>query len=273
LTSDPNWNRNKLSASFLPACSERHEPATTFYQALLKVNAMSLPSVHDVAPSPKRAAEALSALIESKELDLSGLQRGYLRSRWLEQLLHTEREVRRAKQCYRALRVIMLVGSLLILMLVSIGSEAQPGLVRPGIAHASTIFLSLLVSASVALEFIFNFGERWHRLEHRLGRLHAEGWRFLQLSGHYRHYDNHASAFTAFVNQIEELSQREVEVYNSAVMRERRRDVITQEEARPKKLEPPPPGQEATAAATGAQPLQPTARQNPMTRAASQTRT
>ena len=230
---------------------------------------MSLPAVQQVGPPARRAEEALGALIDAKELELSTLQRGYLRARWLAQVAQLEQEVQRARRRHHALRVVTLIGCLLILMLVSLTGDARLSSGWHAVAQASTIILSLLVSASVALEFIFNFGERWHRLEHQLGRLKAEGWRFLQLSGHYRHYDNHASAFTAFAHQVEELSQREVEVYNSAVIHERRKGALASEGEFAKKLVPSPES-EQLAAATAAPPLHASPR--PVTRAASQTR-
>lgn len=231
---------------------------------------MSLPVVQQVSSAARRT-ESLGALIEAKELELSTLQRGYLRTRWLEQIAFLERELQRARRKHHALRVITLIGCLLILTLVSLETTAQLSPTLSISIHVGTILLSLLVSASVALEFIFNFGARWQRLEQRLERLQTEGWRFLQLSGHYRHYEDHAGAFTAFANHVEELSQREVEVYSATVMRERRRGAPEQELERPKKLAPPE--QEQPAAVTAPPPAHATTtRPNSLARGASQTR-
>lgn len=230
---------------------------------------MSLPVVQQATSPARSTEEALGLLIDARELDLSSLQRGYLRARWLEQVARLEREARRARRRHQALRVVTLAGCLLILTLVSLGGDARLGQGWNVGAHAATILLSLLVSASVALEFIFDFGARWRQLERRQERLQAEGWRFLQLSGHYRHYEDHASAFTAFANQVEELSQREVEIYTSAVTRERRRaGAAEQETDRPKKSAPPE-AMQPPAAATAATPP----RQTSLARGAGQTRT
>ena len=233
---------------------------------------MSLPVVQHAASSGRSTEESLGQLVDARELDLSSLQRGYLRTRWLEQVARLEREARRARRKHHALRVVTFVGCLLILTLVSLEGDARFG---PGWnvgAHAATILLSLLVSASVALEFIFDFGARWRQSERRQERLQAEGWRFLQLSGHYRHYEDHASAFTAFANQVEELSQREVEIYTSAVTRERRRGGAAEQEAEPPKKSAPPEARQPPAAATATTPLPAPSRQSTLARGAGQTR-
>jgi len=125
-------------------------------------------------------------------------------------------------------------------MLVSVGfDEARLGSWATPVRYL-TILATLLVSGCVVIEHLFNYGQRWHDTGQNLERLQTEGWRFLQLSGHYRHYENHAAAFSAFVNQVEELSQHEVEVYSSRVLHERRKGGGAGEADSPKKLETPP---------------------------------
>ncbi len=229
---------------------------------------MSLPVVHQ----PRRIEEVLGALIDSKELELSSLQRGYLRARWLEQVRHIDHELHRVRRSHHALRVITLIGCLVLLMLVSLSSGNQFNSNWASTVRAITVCLSLLVATSLALEFIFNLAARRHQLQQRLERLQAEGWRFLQLSGHYGYYENHASAFTTFANQVEDLSQREVEVYNSSSLPERRREDFIPEAVPAKKL-PPLPEQEQPAMATAAaQPLHAMARTNSLALGAGQTR-
>jgi hypothetical protein len=185
-------------------------------------------------------SEDLGALVESKDLALSHLQKGYVRSRWLQQVLRLDYELQRALKKYQVLRLATALGCLVILMLVSIGfDEGRWGTWANGVRNL-TILSTLLVAACVVVEHLFNYGQRWRDTKQHLERLQTEGWRFLQLSGHYRHYEHHAAAFAAFVNQVEEMSQREVEVYSSRVLHERRKGGGASEADSPKKLEATP---------------------------------
>lgn len=198
---------------------------------------MALPARYRGAGYRAWLSEDLGALVESKDLALSNLQKGYVRSRWLQQVLRLDYELQRALKRYQILRLATALGCLVILMLVSIGfDEGRWGAWSNGVRYL-TIICTLLVAASVVVEHLFNYGERRRETEQHLERLQTEGWRFLQLSGHYRHYESHAAAFSAFVNQVEEMSQREVEVYSSRVMHERRKGGGAGEADAPKKLE------------------------------------
>ena len=210
---------------------------------------MALPARYRGAGYRAWMSEDLGALVESKDLTLSHLQKGYVRSRWLQQVLRLDYECQRALKRYQVLRLATALGCLFILMLVSLGfEEGRWGAWANGVRYL-TILSTLVVAACVVVEHLFNYGERWRETEQHLERLQTEGWRFLQLSGHYRHYENHAQAFSAFVNQVEEMSQREVEVYSSRVLHERRKGGGAGEADSPKKLEAPlPPPDEATTA-------------------------
>lgn len=193
--------------------------------------------MHSVAVNGASLREELSSIVESKELALSNLQKSYLRSRWMEQLLLTSGKYKRAMRTYYALRLSTLIGCLLILLLVSLNVNAsEGGWLSP--VRGLTIFFSLLVSACVAIEHLFNLGESHRRYERVAERLKAEGWRFLQLSGPYQSYKSHSDAFAVFANQVEALSQMDVEVYNFDVVGERRGAAHAAEEERPKKLFP-----------------------------------
>lgn len=181
--------------------------------------------------------EDLSAMIELKELGLSGLQKGYLRARWLEQVLRTEREVKRATRRQRVLRLVTLVGSISLLMLVSLNLAGDRLAAGARAIPYLAIFFSLLVCIAVAVEHFFNYDERWRKSERLAERLTTEGWRFLQLSGAYQSYASHAEAFTTFANQVESLTQSQVEVYSLDMVRERRTENSGGEKESPKKLE------------------------------------
>lgn len=168
-----------------------------------------------------RLKEELSAVVESKELALSALQKNYLRSRWLEQAARADAGHRRALRSFYALRMTTVVCAITlpVLIVLSTGGAAPGGWNTA--ARALAIVAALLVSACVAVEQLFDVGGRYRRAERVAGRLLAEGWRFLQLTGSYASYGSHSDAFPAFANQVEALSQPDVEVYNFDVVHER----------------------------------------------------
>jgi len=190
--------------------------------------------MHSATVNSARLREEMTPIIESKELGLSNLQKSYLRSRWLEQMLRINSKYRRAMRGYYGLRLATVMGCLFILLLVSLNVVAQEGNWGRGLA----LFFSLVVAASVVVEHLFNVGESYRRYERVAERLKAEGWRFLQLSGSYQSYKSHSEAFAVFANQVEALNQMDVEVYNFDVVEERHAAPPVREEEHPKKLFP-----------------------------------
>lgn len=168
-------------------------------------------------------SEDLSTLIESKELGFSTVNKTYLRSRWLVQILQLEQDATRARKLYQALRLTTVIGSLLLLMLVTLRfNDALLG-GWAGVVYYLTVLMSLAVAASIALEHIFNYGERARLLAVQLDKLKTEGWCFLQLSGRYNRFGMHEEAFASFANQVESLSRRDAtEVYVPEIVRDRR---------------------------------------------------
>lgn len=168
-------------------------------------------------------SEDLSTLIESKELGFSTVNKTYLRSRWLVQILQLEQDAARARKLYQALRLTTVIGSLLLLMLVTLRfNDALLG-GWAGMVYYLTVLTSLAVAASIAVEHIFNYGERARLFAVQLDKLKTEGWCFLQLSGRYNRFGSHEEAFASFANQVESLSRREsAEVYVPEIVRDRR---------------------------------------------------
>ena len=170
---------------------------------------------------PARLAEELNALLESKDLILSGLQKQYLRSRWADQVLQAEGRLQRAARMYHALRLLTVLGCVCIVLLACLSLD--PGRwpsAAPAVRYL-TVALSLLVITCVTVEHLYGFGDRWRLAERSAERLKSEGWRFLQLTGLYEGYHTHADGFHAFANQVESLSQSGVEVYSVDLVRGR----------------------------------------------------
>ena len=157
--------------------------------------------------------EDLGALITA--LKLGDLQEHFLRARWLDQVLWMEGRAAQSRERYYALRLTMIVGGVIVPALLGLG--------LPGLRYI-TIVLSLLVAVSAAVEEFFHYGERWRHYRRTTELLKTEGWQFFQLCGPYHGHETHAEAYRDFAARVEDIIQRDVEVYVTEVVREKKDD-------------------------------------------------
>ncbi|MFK0733883.1 MAG: DUF4231 domain-containing protein [Gloeotrichia echinulata HAB0833] len=148
-------------------------------------------------------------------LKISDLQKHFLASRWLDQLLWMEKKANRSRNRYYIFRVATIVGGVVLPALVSLNINNSK--VRETIVW-STFGLSQVVAISAAVEEFFHYGERWRHYRRTSESLKTQGWQFFQLSGPYMNYKTHEQAFSFFANQIENIVQRDVEVYATQVV-------------------------------------------------------
>jgi len=160
-------------------------------------------------------------------LNLPDLQRRFLSSRWLDQVLWMEAQAGQARNRYYTARLITIVGGVVLPALVSL--NINNGKVRDTLVW-STFGLSQIVAISAAVEEFFHYGERWRHYRRTVESLKTQGWQFFQLTGSYINYQTHEQAFMAFSNQIEEIIQRDVEVYATQVVQEKKQEEKKQEE-------------------------------------------
>ncbi len=153
------------------------------------------------------------------KLKLNELQKTFLISRWLDQLMWMEGAATKARDRYYALRIVTIVGGVLLPALVSLnigGNQVAQLLIF------LTFAISQLVAISAALEEFFHYGERWRLYRRTSESLKSRGWQFFQLTGSYLDYKNHAEAFSIFSSHIEEIIQQDVEVYSSKVVQDKK---------------------------------------------------
>jgi len=156
----------------------------------------------------------LEVLIE--ELVLDALQKKFLCSRWLDQLIWMEAASKKNQRFYYILRLGCIIGGVIIPALVSIHASGALG----GLVQFVTVMLSLVVAVSAALEEFFHFGERWRHYRRTAELLKGEGWSFFQLSGHYQSYKDHKGAYSLFAARMEETFQREVDIFITKISKE-----------------------------------------------------
>ncbi len=158
----------------------------------------------------------LDGLIDA--LDLPDLQKHFLRSRWLDQVIWIESTADRNRVGYYGFRLTAIIGGVIVPALVSLNVSSELG---SAVVHWATVGLSLLVAISVAVEEFFHFGERWRHYRRAAELLKSEGWQFFQKSGRYQAYERHEQAYPLFAAQVEVIAQQEVEVYITDVVREK----------------------------------------------------
>ncbi len=156
-------------------------------------------------------------------IELKDSQKHFLRSRWLDQVLWMEGKATRARNWYYRLRLTTIIGGVLLPALVTWNVSGQNTDERiNAFFRWMTFGLSPVVAISAAVEEFFHHGERWRHYRRTVESLKTQGWQFFELTGPYRPYQTHDQAFPAFADLVEQVIQRDVEVYASQIVQERK---------------------------------------------------
>ena len=155
----------------------------------------------------------LGGLIDA--LELPDLNKRFLRSRWLDQVIWMEGRADGARNRYYLFRLTAIILGLIIPVLVGLNLEATLGT----ITRYLIVILGVLVAISGSMEEFFRYGERWRHYRQTVEWLKIEGWRFFQLSNPYRKDKSHAEAYPIFADRIEDLIRQDVNVYVSEIVR------------------------------------------------------
>lgn len=142
-------------------------------------------------------------------LEMSDLQKQFMKSRWLDQVLWLEGKSSKSRDRFYKLRMMTIVGGVVIPALVSLNIDGQVGKAMRWL----TFGVSQVVAISAASEEFFRFGDRWQQYRNTVEGLKIEGWQFFQLSGPYQASPNHDSAYSSFANRVEKIIRKDVEVY------------------------------------------------------------
>jgi hypothetical protein len=164
-------------------------------------------------------------------MNLGDGQKHFLRSRWLDQVLWMEAKANLSRDRHYLLRITTIVGGVILPALVSLNINTTLQ-VNDKVKNAiiwSTFSLSQIVAVSAAIEEFFHYGERWRHYRRTVESLKTQGWQFSQLTGPYRDYTNHEQAFNLFAGNIEGIIQRDVEIYSTQVIQEKKEEQQSQE--------------------------------------------
>jgi hypothetical protein len=162
--------------------------------------------------------ENLESVIET--LDLPDLEKSFLRSRWLDQVLWMDGKSSETQKRYYILRLTAIIGGVIVPALISL-NECGPW---HDIIQWATAAISLVVAISVAVEEFFHYGERWRHYRNTVELLKMEGWKFFQRSGPYRGYGSLAEAYPLFAAHVEEKMKHELDAYITEVAKEKEED-------------------------------------------------
>ncbi|MFS0518138.1 DUF4231 domain-containing protein [Nostoc sp. UIC 10607] len=165
-------------------------------------------------------------------MKLGDVQRHFLRSRWLDQVLWMEGKANFSRDRHYFWRITTIIGGVILPALVSlnINSTLQVNNNRArDLILWSTFGLSQIVAISAAIEEFFHYGERWRHYRRTVESLKTQGWQFSQLTGPYRNYTTHEQAFNVFAGHVEDIIQRDVEIYATQVVQEKKEEQQSQE--------------------------------------------
>jgi hypothetical protein len=149
-----------------------------------------------------------------EKLELKDIQRHYLRTRWLDQVLWMEGRAGQARDRYYRLRLTAIIGGIIIPILVGLNIN-DPTVNRA--VRWTTVGLGGVVAVTAAVEEFFHYGERWRHYRRSAESLKTQAWQFFQLAGPYAPYKTHADAFGSFASEVEEVIQRDVEIYATSL--------------------------------------------------------
>jgi hypothetical protein len=154
-------------------------------------------------------------------LKLQDLQKSFLIKRWLNQVMWMEGRSGKARNQYYRLRLITIIGGVIVPAIITFNTNNNQ---LKQAAVFLTFGLSQAVAISAALEEFFHYGERWRYYRRTSESLKTQGWQFFQLSGPYVNYTNHKQAFRLFASQVEDIIQRDVEIYATQVVQDKKQE-------------------------------------------------
>ncbi|AFZ17255.1 DUF4231 domain-containing protein [Allocoleopsis franciscana] len=157
--------------------------------------------------------QEMSELIE--EIELPSLQKRFMKSRWLDQVLWLEGRATKSRSRHNSLRLITIIGGVLVPAVVSANSG---NISQQNLKHLlgwTAFGLSQAVAISAAVEEFFHFGENYRRYRNTAENMKIQGWQFFQLTGPYKDAKNHSEAYPTFASNVENIIQQDVEGYIS----------------------------------------------------------
>ena len=125
----------------------------------------------------------------------------YLTDRWQKQRDYYSKRARQNKRWHRSLLLFSTISAIIVPVLLNI----------PNVPKLYPTILSVLVSAAIALENVYHFGDNWHTFRQALEALKQEK---VFLEARVEPYDDPQTAFPIFVNSCENIMNVEGHIYH-----------------------------------------------------------
>ncbi|MDF5731013.1 MAG: DUF4231 domain-containing protein [Rhizonema sp. PD38] len=154
--------------------------------------------------------QTFSGLID--RLDLSDLQKDFMKNRWLDQVMWLEGQSTKVRNRYYRLRMITIVGGVIVPALIGFQKGSQK---FQEIVSWSALGLSQVVAVSAAVEEFFGYGDKYRSYRNTAEGLKIEGWQFFQMAGSYHQYHTHSDAYTTFADRVEQYIQQDLQGFVS----------------------------------------------------------
>jgi hypothetical protein len=132
-----------------------------------------------------------------------------------------ESRARKARTRHFRLRLTSIIGGVILPGLLTLSVDRSKDESTSTLLYWGTFGLSQIVAISAATEQLFTYRERWIHYRRSAESLKTQGWQFFQLAGPYAPYKkngDYQEAFDIFVTQVEEVVQRDVEIYTTQMM-------------------------------------------------------
>ena len=164
-----------------------------------------------------------------EQLELDQLQKSYLSSRWLDQVMWLEARAGDMRDWHRRLRIGAIVASAIVPILITVNFNEDKTIDKW--LKVATVGISAFVTVAGAVEEFSQFGDKWYRYRRTAEVLKSQGWQFMERSGVYQDFSEHRLAFPLFAEQVEGIIQRDVEVYvEEALQRQKSKNPVVDEE-------------------------------------------
>lgn len=179
-----------------------------------------------VPAGTSNSSERLKAILDS--LDITPFQKGLIQQRWLDQVTWMGAQARKARRRFLIYRIPVIVGGVFVPALVTIllsyssattinGTPVTTiswlGGVPIDVIRFLAFSVSLLVALCAAVEEVLKYGDRWRHYRRTAELLKTLGWQYMMLSGAFRRYGSHATAFASFTERVEDTLNEDVEGY------------------------------------------------------------
>ena len=135
------------------------------------------------------------------QLELSDLQKAFLRDRWQDQLDWFDRAATKNRRRHLYLRFTTIVSGAIT---TSLAGLKVAGNTLPEVDWV-ICFLSLMITITAGLEELMQYGNKWRGYRRLSEELRSEGWKFMELSGNYVSYNRHSDAYREFVTRVEDI--------------------------------------------------------------------